>query len=247
MKISHFFYSVILFIAVTTNVEGQNLKNILEKAKSGLGKTTGVPLTNQEVGNALKEALELGVGEAVKNLSATDGYNASIYKILLPEEAKKVTDKLKNIPGFNKVEAELVLRLNRAAELAAKEAGPIFLRAIKELSFQDAIGLLRGNEDAATRFLESKTDTALTAKFLPVIAKALDEVNARTYWRDAVTAYNKIPLIKKVNPELDKYVTEKSIDGMFALIQVKEKKIRTDVSSRTSDLLKKVFGSQQKK
>ena len=247
MKISHFFYSIIFFIAVTTNVEGQNLKNILEKAKSGLGKTTGVPLTNQEVGNALKEALELGVGEAVKNLSATDGYNASIYKILLPEEAKKVTDKLKNIPGFNKVEAELVLRLNRAAELAAKEAGPIFIQAIKELSFQDAIGLLKGNEDAATRFLESKTDTALTAKFLPVIAKALDEVNARTYWRDAVTAYNKIPLIQKVNPELDKYVTEKSIDGMFALIQVKEKKIRTDVAARTSDLLKKVFGSQQKK
>ena len=247
MKISHFFYSIIFFIAVTTNVDGQNLKNILEKAKSGLGKTTGVPLTNQEVGNALKEALELGVGEAVKNLSVTDGYNASIYKILLPEEAKKVTDKLKNIPGFNKVEAELVLRLNRAAELAAKEAGPIFLQAIKELSFQDAIGLLKGNEDAATRFLESKTDTALTVKFLPVIAKALDEVNARTYWRDAVTAYNKIPLIQKVNPELDKYVTEKSIDGMFSLVQVKEKKIRTDVSARTSDLLKKVFGSQQKK
>ena len=247
MKISHFLYSIIFFVAVTTNVEGQNLKSILEKTKSGLGKTTGVPLTNQEVGNALKEALELGVGEAVKNLSATDGYHASIYKILLPAEAKKVTDKLKNIPGFNKVEAELVLRLNRAAELAAKEAGPIFIQAIKELSFQDAIGLLKGNEDAATRFLESKTDTALTAKFLPVIAKALDEVNARTYWRDAVTAYNKIPLIQKVNPELDKYVTEKSIDGMFALIQVKEKKIRTDVSARTSDLLKKVFGSQQKK
>lgn len=224
MKISHFFLSVILFLAVTTNVEGQNLKNILEKAKSGIGKTTGVPLTNQEVGNALKEALELGVGEAVKNLSATDGYNASIYRILLPEEAKKVTDKLKSIPGFNKVEAELILRINRAAELAAKEAGPIFLQAIKELSFQDAIGLLKGNEDAATRFLESKTDTALTAKFLPVIAKALDEVNARTYWKDAVSAYNKIPLIQKVNPELDKYVTEKSIDGMFSLVQVKEKK-----------------------
>ena len=107
--------------------------------------------------------------------------------------------------------------------------------------------MLKGNEDAATRFLESKTDTALTAKFLPVIAKSLDEVNARSYWRDAVTAYNKIPLIQKVNPELDKYVTEKSIDGMFSLVQVKEKKIRTDVSARTSDLLKKVFGSQQKK
>lgn len=249
MKINHFLNSFILLFALTfsaSKVDAQNLKNILDKAKSGLSKTTGVPLSNQEVGSALKEALELGVGEAVKSLSALDGYHASIYKILLPEEAIKVTNRLKSIPGFNKVEAELVLRINRAAELAAKEAGPIFIQAIKELSFQDALGILKGKEDAATRYLETKTDTALTSKFLPVIAKALDEVNARTYWRDAVTAYNKIPLIQKVNPELDKYVTEKSIDGMFSLVQVKEKKIRTDVSARTSDLLKKVFGSQEK-
>lgn len=250
MKINHFlnpFLLLFTFSILSLKLEAQNLKNILDKAKSGLTKTTSVPLNNQEVGTALKEALELGVGEAVKSLSATDGYHASIYKILLPEEAKKVTNKLKNIPGFTKVEAELVLRINRAAELAAKEAGPIFIQAIKELSFQDAIGILKGNEDAATRYLETKTDTALTSKFLPIIAKALDEVNARTYWRDAVTAYNKIPLIQKVNPELDKYVTDKSLDGMFSLVQVKEKKIRTDIAARTSDLLKKVFGSQEKK
>lgn len=250
MNIKPFFiglFSMLILTLLSQKLYGQNLKNILEKAKSGLTKTSAVPLNNQEVGNALKEALELGVGEAVKNLSATDGYHTSIYKILLPEEAKKVTDKLKNIPGFSKVESELVLRINRAAELAAKEAGPIFIHAIKELSFQDAIGILKGNEDAATRYLETKTDTALTSRFLPIIATALDQVNARTYWKDAVTAYNKIPLIQKVNPELDKYVTEKSIDGMFSLVQVKEKKIRTDISARTSELLKKVFGSLEKK
>lgn len=250
MNIKPFFiglFSMLILTLLSQKLYGQNLKNILEKAKSGLTKTSAVPLNNQEVGNALKEALELGVGEAVKNLSATDGYHTSIYKILLPEEAKKVTDKLKNIPGFNKVESELVLRINRAAELAAKEAGPIFIHAIKELSFQDAIGILKGNEDAATRYLETKTDTSLTSRFLPIIATALDQVNARTYWKDAVTAYNKIPLIQKVNPELDKYVTEKSIDGMFSLVQVKEKKIRTDISARTSELLKKVFGSLEKK
>lgn len=250
MNTKPFFIALTLMLILTVKSQklyGQNLKNILEKAKSGLTKTSAVPLNNQEVGNALKEALELGVGEAVKNLSATDGYHASIYKILLPEEAKKVTDKLKNIPGFSKVESELVLRINRAAELAAKEAGPIFIQAIKELSFQDAIGILKGNEDAATRYLETKTDSALTSRFLPIIATALDQVNARTYWKDAVTAYNKIPLIQKVNPELDKYVTEKSIDGMFSLVQVKEKKIRTDISARTSELLKKVFGSLEKK
>jgi len=250
MNIKPFFIALFLMLILTVKSQklyGQNLKNILEKAKSGLTKTSAVPLNNQEVGNALKEALELGVGEAVKNLAATDGYHASIYKILLPEEAKKVTDKLKNIPGFSKVESELVLRINRAAELAAKEAGPIFIQAIKELSFQDAIGILKGNEDAATRYLETKTDSTLTSRFLPIIATALDQVNARTYWKDAVTAYNKIPLIQKVNPELDKYVTEKSIDGMFSLVQVKEKKIRTDISARTSELLKKVFGSLEKK
>jgi hypothetical protein len=226
---------------------GQHSKNVLEKAKAGLTKSSAVPLHPQEVGNALKEALELGVGEAVKNLSATDGYHNGIYKILLPEEAKKVTDKLKNLPGFNKIEAELVLRINRAAELAAKDAGPIFVQAIKALSFQDAVGILRGKEDAATRYLETTTDTALTSAFLPVIALSLDQVNARTYWRDAVSAYNKLPLVQKVNPELDKYVTEKAMDGLFSLIQAKEKIIRTDISARTSDVLKKIFGSLDKK
>jgi hypothetical protein len=248
MKINHFLHSLLLLLAFSlfpVKTDAQKLKNILDKAKAGLSKSSRVPLNQQEVGAALKEALELGVGEAVSSLSATNGYQESIYKILLPEEALKVTQKLKSIPGFHKVEDELVLRINRAAELAAKEAGTIFVQAIKGLSFQDAFSILKGNEDAATRYLESKTDTALTSKFLPVIAKSLDEVNARTYWKDAVSVYNKIPLVQKVNPELDKYVTDKAIDGMFSLVQVKEKKIRTDVSQRTSELLKKVFGSTQ--
>jgi len=235
-----------LFLHTSPFLHAQKLKDILDKAKSTLQKPAAGALTQGEVGAALREALDKGVGEAVSRLSANDGYHASVYKILLPEEARVVVERLKVVPGFQRVESDLILRMNRAAELAAKEAGPIFLGAIQSLTFADAMGILKGKPDAATRYLEGKTDSALTAAFLPSIGKALDAVNARTLWRDAVSAYNRIPLVQKVNPELDRHVTDRSLDGMFALIEVKEKTIRTEVSARTTDTLRKVFGSLDK-
>ena len=134
--------------------------------------------------------------------------------------------------------------MNRAAELAAEKAKPIFVNAITSMTFEDAWNILRGDKDAATRYLQSTTGQQLFAEFMPVIQASLDEVNAREYWRKATTAYNKLPFVQKTNPELDQHVTNKALDGMFGLVEVKELEIRENVSARTSDLLKRVFGEQ---
>lgn len=206
-------------------------------------------ITNEEdgeVGLGLKEALNFGVEEAVQKLSAENGYLESPYKILLPEEAIVVVNKLKKVPGFQDVEKNLVQKMNNAAEIAAKKATPIFVNAITSLTIKDAMNILLGEKDAATRYLDANTRQPLYQEFLPVIQSALDEVNARTYWKTAVDAYNKIPFAKKVNPELDDHVNNKALDGLFSLIQVKEEKIRTDQSERKTELLKNVFAQQDK-
>ncbi len=202
------------------------------------------PLSQEEVGSGLKEALDIGVGKAVSFLSAENGYLGSPYKILLPEEAQNVVSRLKSVPGFGDVEQKLEEKMNRAAELAVAKAKPIFVDAIKQLTFQDAMSLLMGDKDAATRYLERTTTQSLTAAFLPIIQQSLDEVGAREYWRTAVTAYNRIPLVQKPNPELDQHVTEKALTGLFGLVEVKELEIRDNPALRTSELLRKVFSKQ---
>lgn len=219
---------------------------IVKKAKETVGLSDGA-LTNEEIGNGLKEALNNGVGSAVDFLSAKDGYFKSPYKILVPEEAQKVVNGLKVVPGFSNVEADLTERMNRAAELAATKAKPIFINAIKKLTFKDAMNILMGNQDAATRYLETTTFDQLYAEFKPVIQNALDEVNAREYWRSAVTTYNKLPMVTKTNPELDDHVTRKALIGMFGLVEKKEAGIRADTNLRNTDLLKKVFAKQDRK
>ncbi len=217
------------------------LKDFLNKAKA-----TVLPSGDGEVGLGLKQALEYGVNEAVEKLSADKGYFESPYKILIPEEARQIVAKVKMVPGFGDVEQQLIEKMNKAAELAAKKATPIFVEAITDMTFRDAMNLLLGEQDAATRYLESNTRIELYTAFLPVIQSALDEVNARTYWKSVVSAYNSIPFVKKINPSLDDHVGQKSLDGLFSLIEVKESKIRGDQSERKTDLLKKVFAQQDK-
>lgn len=221
---------------------GKKLGGLVDKANKVL--SGGQPLSEEEVGEGLKAALELGVGEAVSFLSAEDGYFGSPYKILIPEEARGVTSKLKAVPGFENVEATLEEKLNRAAELAAAKAKPIFVDAIKGLTIKDAMNLLLGDKDAATRYLENNTKEALFSEFLPIIQQSLDEVNARDYWRSAVTAYNKIPFVKKTEPELDHYVADKALLGMFSLVEVKEEELRDQPAMRNTELLRKVFARQ---
>ena len=204
-------------------------------------------LTTAEVGAGLKQALEFGIGEGAQRLSQENGYFKSPYKILLPPEARKITDKLQNVPGFRSVEETILEKINRGAEDAAKKAKPIFVNAIKQMTFSDAMDILMGQDDAATQYLHRTTFDALYNEFNPVIIESLDKFNARDYWADAVNTYNSIPLVEKANPDLDDYVTQEALKGLFAMVEKKERSIRTDVSARTTDLLRKVFAKQDNK
>ena len=230
--------SVLALVLFITACSPQQLGSILNDV------TKAVPLTNAQIGNGLKEALEIGISKGSNQLSVLNGYFESPYKILLPPEARQITDKLKNIPGFKQLENELVKKLNRGAESAAKKAAPIFVNAIKGMSISDATSILMGQKNAATTFLQDKTMADLTNAFNPIIQESLDEVQARKLWADAVNAYNKIPFINKANPNLDEYVTGEALKGLFSMVEKEERNIRSNVSARTSDLLKKVFAKQ---
>jgi hypothetical protein len=201
-------------------------------------------LSNEEVASGLKQALEFGITEGAQRLSQKDGYFKSQYKILLPAEARKVTDKLQNIPGFNQVEGIILEKINRGAEDAAKRAKPIFADAIRQMTFSDAMNILMGSDNAATSYLNRTTYNKLYQEFNPVIVSSLDKFNARDYWSDAVKAYNKLPFVDPVNTDLDDYVTKEALSGLFSMIEKKEKDIRTNVNARSTSLLKKVFAKQ---
>lgn len=238
----------IFILLISVSFAHAQFKGALDKAKSKVSEVAdGGGLSQDEVGRGLKEALNNGVGDAVDFLSKENGYLESPYKILLPAEAQKVVSKLKNVPGFENVEANLIEKMNRAAEDAAIKAKPIFISAIKQMTFKDAMNILMGQNDAATTYLRGATYKQLYVEFLPVIQESLDKVNAREYWRSAVTAYNKIPFVEKTNPELDDHVNTMALDGMFSLVQKKEEGIRSDVGLRNSDLLRKVFAKQDGK
>jgi len=206
----------------------------------------GTVLSNDDVALGLKEALNKGVSNGVTHLSTTDGYYKSAYKILLPEEAQMLVDKLKIIPGFDKVEEEIVKKLNRSAELAASKAKPIFIDAIRKMSFKDAMNILFGKQNAATQYLHANTYNPLYSEFQPVVINSLNHYNALDYWTEVVNRYNSIPFVKKMNPKLEEYVTHKALEGVFGMVEKKELAIRTDIKERTSDLLKRVFAKQDK-
>lgn len=200
--------------------------------------------TLEEISRGLKEALVKGIGKGVEFLSKRDGYYKSAYKILLPEEARRVTDKLRVVPGFEKLEDELLEKINRGAEDAAQEAKPIFVNAIAQMSFQDAKSILMGADNAATQYLHKTTYQQLYGKFNPKIVSSLDKVGMRSVWKKAADTYNKIPLVSKVNNDLDDYITKEALKGLFAKVEEEEKNIRRNRTARTTDLLKKVFAQQ---
>lgn len=202
------------------------------------------PVTTEEVGRGLKEALTVGISKGAEALAKVDGYYKSPYKILMPEEARTIANKLKVIPGFADFEEQLTEKLNRAAEDAAQKAKPIFVDAITSMTIGDAWNILKGQDNAATVYLKQETYQPLYDAFKPVIVSSLEKVNALSYWETAITAYNKIPLVKKMNPKLDDYVNTQALNGLFSMVEKEEKEIRTNVTSRTTDLLRRVFGQQ---
>jgi hypothetical protein len=214
----------------------KSIKDLISGTKSG-------GLTTDEIAIGLKEALSVGAEESGKKLASLDGYfgNAAI-KVLMPEEAKVVEKKLRSI-GLGKQVDQAILSMNRAAEDAAKSAAPIFISAIKQMSIQDAMGILKGGDMAATNYLKEKTTKSLTESFRPVIEESLKKVDATKYWNTVFTTYNQFSK-EKVNPDLSAYVTEKALYGIFFQVGEEEKKIRKDPMARTTEILKKVFANQ---
>ncbi|MEO8515960.1 MAG: DUF4197 domain-containing protein [Flavobacterium sp.] len=234
---------LLLFIPMLSNAQ---LKDLVKKATK---KVTTVTKTNStlDIAAGLKEALNKGVTEQVSKLTAEDGfYKNEAVKILIPEELQKVEKTLRKM-GMSSLADEGIKSLNRAAEDAVKTSTPIFVDAIKGMSFTDAKNILFGNENAATVYLQSSTTKPLYAKFSPVVQESISKVGADVVWANIIKKYNSIPLVSKVNPDITDYVTNKALDGVFKMITVEEKNIRTNLSSRTSDVLKKVFALQDKK
>jgi len=241
-KIALLTLALFSFSLVSTS---QTLKGALKKAEEKVSDTkggSGGTLSEEEVGNGLKEALTRGIEKGVDRVSKPDGYFKDMaIKLLMPDEAKMVEEKLRSI-GQDKLVDDAIESMNRAAEDAANGAKDIFVTAIKAMTLQDAMGILRGNDDAATQYLSRTTRTVLVDKFRPVIKTSLEKVGATRYWATMFNAYNKIPLVKKVDPDLEEFVTNKAIDGLFLQIAKEEKEIRNNPGARVSDLLKRVFG-----
>lgn len=235
------------------SAQAQGLKGLIKdvtkkdsSGKSGIDKifSSGAKsgLSNDEIISGLKEALNVGTNNASKKLSTVDGFfKDAAIKILMPEEAKKVETKLRGM-GMGKQVDNAILSMNRAAEDAAKEVAPIFINAIKGMSIQDGVGILKGGDFAATNYLKDKTTASLTEKFRPVIETSLKKVDATKYWNSVFSAYNLFSK-EKVNTDITAYVTEKALAGIFHQVGLEEQKIRKDPVARTSDILKKVFAN----
>lgn len=215
--------------------------DITSQIPGGVGNTG--TLSTSEIASGLKEALRVGTDSATKKLSGLNGFfaNAAI-KILMPPEAKKVEKTLRNV-GMGKLVDNAILSMNRAAEDASQFAGQIFWNAIKQMTIQDAIGILRGGDFAATEYLKKHTTAELTNAFKPVIEKSLEKTDATKHWQDVFSVYNKFST-KPVNTDLTAYVTDKSLQGIFYEIGLEEQKIRKDPAARVTDILKKVFSKQ---
>lgn len=231
-------FSIIIFLLLAS-CTAADLNRILEAA-GGQG-----PLTQSEVSSGLKEALVQGISKGADKASVTDGFfKNELIKILLPEDARRVESTLRQIGLGSEVDRAL-LAINRGAEKAAIEAKPIFISAIRQLTIQDAFAILRGEPDAATAFLRRTTETQLIELFQPRIQESLNEVGATKYYSDIATTYNAIPLTnRKIDPDLNSYVTNRAIDGLFKLIAEEELNIRKDPLARTTALMRRVFGEQ---
>ncbi|PQJ77528.1 DUF4197 domain-containing protein [Polaribacter glomeratus] len=231
----------ILVLVIAIQFAGcAELQNVINQLPNGVG------LSQEQIGNGLKQALDNGIQNQVSKLTTQDGfYKNDLVKILLPEELQAVDNGLRKL-GLGNLADEGIKVLNRAAEDAVKTATPIFINAVKEITFNDAKNILLGNQNAATSYLQTKTSETLYSSFSPVINDSFSKVGADKIWANLITKYNSIPFVAKVNPDLTGYVTSEALKGVFTMIEVEEKGIREKVSLRTTTLLKQVFALQDK-
>ncbi len=215
----------------------QVANGVLDQAGNGGG------ITTDEIGRGLKEALSVGIKNSSQKANALDGYlGNALIKLVFPPEAQKIESKLRNIGLGNQCD-QFITALNRGAEDAAGYAVPIFVEAITQMTISDAIGILKGEKNAATQYLRKTSGVALATTFKPILEKSITKTNATKLYGDIANTYNKIPLVKPINADLAQYATDKAIDGLFVLVAEEELKIRENPAARVTDLLKKVFGS----
>lgn len=201
-------------------------------------------LTDSEISSGLKQALQFGIDREVTKLGEENGfYNNELVRITLPPELQKVDKTLRDV-GLDALADKGLKVLNSAAEDAVKEAIPVFTNAVTQMSITDARNILFGPDNAATSYLETKTNDELYRRFNPIISNSLDKVGATDVWKNIIERYNAIPLTNNVNPDLPDYVTNEALDGVFTMISIEEKDIRNNLSARTTQLLKRVFGAQ---
>ncbi len=234
--------SAIILFGFTGCSELQQVANQLPNVLNESGQ-----IGQNQIANALKQALNQGVDKQVTKLTKTNGfYNNSLVKIGLPSELQQVEKTLRSV-GLGSLADEGVKALNRAAENAVKEATPIFADAITSMTISDATNILMGDKNAATQYLQKSTSKALYNKFNPVIEQSFSKVGADKIWANIIKQYNNIPLVKKINPDLTDYVTQEALNGVYTMIEQEELNIRSKTSSRTTDLMKSVFAMQDKK
>ncbi|MFT6026316.1 MAG: hypothetical protein ACI8P5_000562 [Bacteroidia bacterium] len=238
--------TITLIIMFSLHSMGQNFGKLIKQAETTVKEVSSgdasSSLSNDEIIKGLKEALSVGSKNAGASASKLDGfYKNDKIKIPFPPEVNQVKTTVENA-GLKPQVDKFVETLNRAAEEAAKEAAPIFVNAITSMDISDGLNILKGGDRAATTFLENKTTPELMAKFDPIVKKAIDKVQLTRYWNPIISAYNKVPFVQKVNPDLEAYVLEKAIAGMFTLVAEEESKIRKDPAARINDILKNVFG-----
>lgn len=236
-----------IFTLLIVTITLGSCETLQQVATAAGGAGVGTGISNAEAASGIKEALGQGLQKASSQLNTTDGFfKNALYKILLPPEAKKIENTLRDL-GFNSMVDKAILQINRGAEDAAGYAKPIFIDAIKSMTLSDAIGLIRNGDTSATHFFREKTTAKLIAAFTPVIKSSLDKADATKYYGDLITKYNNFPTtFKKLNPDLTNYVSQRATDALFSLIAKEEVNIRTNFAARTTDLLKKVFGGAYK-
>jgi len=231
------FFVLLLFVAQLCSAQIDLLKMASTKANTLLSSSA----TNDEVAKGLREALVIGADKATKGASAKDGFYANkIIRIPFPAEADKIKKTLRKA-GMQSQITDFEKSINSAAELATKQVLVIFVDAITSMSVQDAFKILKGGNRAATSYLKKQTNAQLYNKIKPIAIKAIQQVEVTKYWNPLVKKYNTIPFTKAVNPDLENYVTNKTIEGIFVLIANQENEIRNNPKARTSALLQKVF------
>lgn len=232
------FVILAVFLCSTTSAHAGLLDNIMK----GIGTSSKSENDDSTIASGLKEALSIGTKKAVNNVSRVNGYFGNeMIKIVMPEKIQKVANVLRKV-GYQKEVDDFVLSMNRAAEKAAPKATSFFVDAIKEMTFEDARGILNGGDTSATEFFKRKTHDKIYDAFKPIISSSMDEVGVTHSYKEMMGKYESIPFVSKESVDLDHYVTTKAMDGLFYMVGEEEKKIRTDPAARVTDLLKKVFG-----